>query len=80
MVHKEFKDLGEVSRGKIANLILTSENPLNNLETLKEPEWVIIKGRLIEKKSLTLFKEKAYNRNNMVISALNWIENLLIER
>jgi len=80
MVHKEFKDLGEVSPGKMANLILTLENPLNNLETLKEPEWVIIKGRLIEKKLLTLFKEKAYNRNNMVVSAINWIENLLIER
>ena len=79
-VHKEFEDMGTIETGKWANLILSDENPLEDLKTLKEPHWVMIKGRILDDKTLDTFKNKAFNRNNMTSTALYWIENLWVER
>ncbi|MDN3641141.1 amidohydrolase family protein [Lutimonas halocynthiae] len=79
-VHKEFEDMGTIEKSKWANLILSDENPLENLNTLKEPHWVMIKGRLLDGKTLDTFKNKAFDRNNLTSTALYWIENLWIER
>ena len=79
-VHKEFENMGTIETGKWANLILSDENPLEDLKTLKEPHWVMIKGRILDDKTLDTFKNKAFNRNNMTSTALYWIENLWVER
>jgi len=79
-VHKEFEDMGTIEKGKWANLILSDENPLENLKTLQEPHWVMIKGRVLDGKTLDTFKDKAFDRNNMISTALYWIENLWVER
>lgn len=78
--HKEFKDMGTIETGKWANLILCDENPLEDLTTLKQPSWVMVKGRLLDNKTLKNFNNKAYDRNNMTSTALYWIENLWKER
>ena len=79
-VHKEFEDMGTIENGKWANLILSDENPLEDLKTLQEPHWVMIKGRILDEKTLDTFKNKAFDRNNMTSTALYWIENLWVER
>lgn len=79
-VHKEFENMGTIEKGKYANLILSDENPLQDLKTLKEPRWVIIKGRVLDEKTLNTYKKKAFNRNNLTSTALYWIENLWVER
>ena len=79
-VHKEFEDMGTIEKDKWANFILSDENPLENLKTLKEPHWVIIKGRLLDEETLETFKNKAFNRSNMTSTALYWVENLWVER
>ena len=79
-VHKEFKDMGTIEKGKWANLILSDGNPLQDLKTLQGPHWVMIKGRILDGKTLDSYKNKAFNRNNMTSTALYWIENLWVER
>ncbi len=79
-VHKEFSDLGSITEGKWANFALTNENPLKHLETLNDPQWVMVKGHLLDRNTLEGFKNKAYDRSNMAVSAIYWIENLMTER
>ena len=72
--------MGSIQQGKWAYLILTDQNPLENLKSMKDPEWVMIKGQVLDRNTLKNFKSKAYDRKNMAASALYWIENLWIER
>ncbi len=45
-------DIGSVDEGKRADLLLLSENPLNNIEAFDHIEKVFIKGKMIERESL----------------------------
>ena len=78
--HAFLNDLGSIEKGKIANLLLLDENPLDDLETLQTPKMVLVKGRIIDQPRLTFFKEKAKNRSNLMATALRYAEYLLIER
>lgn len=67
-IYKEFNMLGTIETNKMANLIFTTQNPLNDISVLQHPEWVMIKGRKINKKVMELFIKKANNRNNFLAS------------
>ncbi len=69
-VYAEYNMLGTIEKGRMANLILSEENPLNDLTTLKEPEWVMIKGRIVSKSLMEEFKQKAYKRTNYLASMI----------
>ena len=43
-------DFGYVGIGKTANLLLLDKNPVQNLETLKSPNTIILKGEIIRRK------------------------------
>ena len=79
-VHKEFNNQGTIEIGKEANLLLLDHNPLKELSTLEEPNSVFIKGKLLDKNILQTFKEKAFDRNNLIVSAIRYLEYLLSER
>ncbi|NVJ86668.1 MAG: amidohydrolase family protein [Algoriphagus sp.] len=78
--HDFLNDQGSIATGKIANLILTKENPLEDLLALKDPLKVFVRGRKIERATLLEFKERAKNRPNKLVSGLRYAENLLIEK
>ncbi|NVK48154.1 MAG: amidohydrolase family protein [Cyclobacteriaceae bacterium] len=78
--HDFLSDQGSIVEGNIANLILTKNNPLENLEVLKNPQMVFVRGRKIESQTLLEFKQKANNRPNKLVSGLRYAENLLIEK
>lgn len=78
--HNFLTNQGSIEVGKIANLILTEDNPLEDLDVLKNPKLILVRGRRIKRETLDEFKQKARNRHNLLASALRYGENLLIEK
>lgn len=78
--HKVMNDLGTIEVGKTANLILLDNNPLLDLSALQNPTSVFIKGRVLDRKTLDDFENKARNRNNLIASAIRYLENLIVEK
>jgi imidazolonepropionase-like amidohydrolase len=78
--HAALTQFGTIEIGKWANMVLTKKNPLEDLKTLKNPEWVMVSGRKIDKNKLQIFKEKAHDRTNLVSTALDYAVYLLTER
>lgn len=78
--HAILADIGSIENNKIANLILLKNNPLNDLKALENPDIVFIKGRKLDKKALKKFKIKAKNRNNLFVTILKYLENMIIEK
>lgn len=79
-MQKEFKNMGTVEEGKIANLILSQTNPMDNLKTLENPEWVMVKGHKIDDNTLSSFKNKAKNRSGFLATAMRYVEYLWVEK
>ncbi|REG89402.1 amidohydrolase family protein [Winogradskyella sediminis] len=78
--HTMMKQLGTIEEGKIANLILVDKNPLEELSSLQNPNFVFVKGRKLNRETLDSFNEKAKNRKNLIATALRYLENLIIEK
>lgn len=79
-VHSELENLGSIEPGKIANFIWSSENPLEELSTLANPQWVMVKGQKIQRETLLSFPEEARNRNIIIATALRYGEYLFVEK
>jgi hypothetical protein len=78
--HAFMHSMGTVEVGKIANLLLVDENPLIALSSLKNPTYVFIQGRKLNREVLDSFNEKAKNRKNLIACALRYLENLIFEK
>ncbi|MEM7369757.1 MAG: amidohydrolase family protein [Bacteroidota bacterium] len=63
-VHPELADLGSIEPGKKANLLLLADNPLKHPSTLRNPRFVMVEGKMIEREELTEMKEKAYQHGS----------------
>ena len=72
--------LGTIEEGKIANLLLVDENPLVTLSSVKNPTYVFVKGRKLNRETLDSFNETAKNRKNLIATALRYLENLIFEK
>lgn len=79
-VYDEYKKFGTVETGKYANLILSKENPLENLATLKNPQAVFIKGRHVDQKLMEKFKQKAFDRKNYGATLIKFAKYILWEK
>ena len=78
--HSIMNQLGTIEEGKIANLLLVDENPLFELSSLKNPSYVFVTGRKLNRETLDSYNEKAKNRKNLIASALRYLEYLIIEK
>ena len=78
--HQVMNNSGTLERGKIANLLVVNDNPIENLSTLQKPKMVFIKCRKLDTERLLEFKEKAGNRSNLLITGFRYLENMLIEK
>lgn len=78
--HSIMNEMGSIEVGKIANLILLEDNPLFDLSALRNPTAVFIKGRKLDRETLDSFEDEARNRSNLIVSALRYAENLIIEK
>jgi cytosine/adenosine deaminase-related metal-dependent hydrolase len=72
--------MGTIEVGKIANLLLIDNNPLLDLSALKNPTYVFVKGRKLDRETLDSFENKARNRSNLIASTLRYLENLVVEK
>jgi len=78
--HDFLKNMGTIEPGKLANFVLTKDNPLEDVSALQTPELVMVKGRKIESETLKEFEEKAKNRSNLLVTGLRYVENLIVEK
>ena len=78
--HAVMNNMGSIEVGKVANLILVDNNPLQDLSALENPSTVFIKGRKLNRETLDSFEEKARGRKNLIASAVRYLENLIIEK
>jgi imidazolonepropionase-like amidohydrolase len=59
---EKLKEFGTIAVGQRADLLLVADNPLENLETLKRPMGVMVRGRWLPRKRLDeLLKPRANN-------------------
>lgn len=79
-IYEEYQKFGTIENEKFANLILSNKNPLSDLSTLKNPELVMIKGRVIDKQLMEEFKQKAYERNNYIASLTRIVKYVLWDK
>ena len=78
--HTIMNQLGTIEEGKIANFLLVDENPLIELSSLENPNYVFVKGRKLNRETLDSYNARAKNRKNLIASALRYLENLMIEK
>lgn len=78
--HAIMNNLGTIESGKVANLLLVNDNPLENLTTLQNPAAVFIKGIKLNPKTLDDLKKRATDRRNLIASAVRYAENLIVEK
>jgi len=79
--HSIMNNMGTIEAGKVANLILTDNNPLSSdFSALEHPSTVFVNGRKLDRKTLDSFEEKAKDRKNLLVSGIRYAENLIIEK
>lgn len=71
-VHDFLEDTGTVEPGKIANLLLVANDPLEDPGTLEAPDLVFVKGHKLDRTSLDDFEDRAANRNNLLASLIRY--------
>ena len=71
-------EYGSVEVGKIADLVVVAENPLDDLTALRQPEAVIKAGQWISATDLATLRESGKNPSNFYISLGRLLEDLLV--
>lgn len=79
-VHQIMNNMGTIEIGKIANMILIKDNPLEDLSGLQRPDELFIKGKRLSSHHLDNFRERAGNRRNFIPTVVRYAENRIVEK
>ncbi len=71
------KDYGSVAEGKVADAVVTADNPLEDLGTLKNPQAVIKNGQWLAEEDLNKLKESARLPSGPYLAMGRLLEDLL---
>ncbi len=69
-------DLGIIAVGSQAELIILEDNPLENLQTLKQPKWLLAHGQIYNEDAIKKLREKGQNKQNTYATIGLWLEHL----
>jgi len=73
---KYFANTGTILPGKKADLILSKNNPLNDLRTLQDPMAVWVGGVMIDSGRIDQFRQEAFQRKTGAVTLLRLLESL----
>ena len=68
---------GSIEVGKVADLVLTGSNPLDDLRTLRHPLGVVKAGQWVSEEQLESLRESGKHPSNFYISLGRLLEDLL---
>ena len=71
------KAYGSINVGKVADLVLVEQNPLNRIEVLRTPNAVVKHGQFLDKEQLEQLKREAKNTESYYWSVIGLLEDLL---
>jgi imidazolonepropionase-like amidohydrolase len=80
LVHPELINAGTIEVGKRADLVLSPSNPLEEIQVLQDPEWVMIEGRLIDREVMDDWQAKGRNRKNFLATLVRVGKYLVVEK
>ena len=66
------KQIGSIEKGKLADLILLDENPLNDIQNVRKIAGVMINGNWVAKKTIQTMLADLANRNNASKDQFDW--------
>ena len=72
------RDYGSVEVGKIADLVLVTENPLDEIKVLRNPYAVVKRGQWLDKEQLELLRIEAKNTDSYYWSVISLFEDLFL--
>lgn len=73
-------DYGSISEGKVADLLIVEDNPLNNLKTLSQPLAVVKAGQWLGEEELSYLRKSGEKPSNFYISLGRLLEDILVRK
>lgn len=74
------KNYGSINKGKIADLVLTTQDPTLDLSRLETPFAVVKHGQWLDQENLNDLKSSSKNHAGIIITFLRLIDDLLIRK
>jgi imidazolonepropionase-like amidohydrolase len=71
---------GSIQVGKVADLLISKNNPLKDLSTLAQPIAVVKAGQWLSKEDLLSLKESGKNPSNLYVSIGRFLEDWLTRK
>ena len=73
----QIDELGTISKGKRANLIVIEMNPLDDLVTLREPYMILNNGMVYDREAISRLRKLGSEKSNLLMTIGRFIDHML---
>lgn len=70
-------ELGSIEKGKLANVIILENNPLENLATLKNPYLILNNGMVYDREAISRLRKLGSEKSNLLMTIGRFIDHML---